>query len=86
MKCYIVYEGRVRETEYASNHEKSTTVRIKNGRGFIQYAGMNTDYICDKNGKSLKSGKYHNFRDAWFPWVNGVFVESRLLLNPTRIS
>lgn len=82
MKYYVVYEGKVEETEYVSNLGKTTTVRIKckDGRK-VQYSGMNTDYICDKNGKSLNSGKYHNFMDDFFPWVHGVFDEKRLKLN-----
>ena len=81
-KYYVVYQGKVTETEYASNYGKTTTVRIKTNSGIVQYSGMNTDYICDKNGKSINSGKYHNFMDDFFPWVNGVFDEDRLKLNP----
>ncbi len=64
MSSYAIYNGKVVETEYAPRYNKRTTIKIISGecKG-TQVAGINSDYICDENGKSLNSGEYLNWRE-----------------------
>ena len=64
MKNYIVYKGKVTESTYNTAGSKTTSTRLLSGehKG-VKIIGINSDYICDKYGKSYNVGEYLNHKE-----------------------